>query len=158
MNQDFKNLTQNIVDQKETNLCVPISVSTLIRWALKNDLGIDDNTMKICFSMETVLTTITMIVYPRSLAGLTLNPKKEEQSFQHTEIETLLKRLKFKTYFHPTGWDMIDRDNESKADFDFEQGKVTLSLVFQNFSLISATSRKFQLHPSADCYRRVSKR
>ena len=134
INNDFKNLTINVVDQKQTNLCVPISVCSLLRWAVKNDVGnIDEFTMKEDFSMEQILTKLTMIIYPRSLAGLNLNPKKEEQSFQENEIELLLKRLKFKTYLNKSGWEIIDEYSITKADFNFEKGKITFLF---NFSLI----------------------
>ena len=41
-NQDLKNVTQNVIDQKNSNLCVPISVATLLRFAMKNDLAFEN--------------------------------------------------------------------------------------------------------------------
>ena len=82
INFDFKNLTKNVLNQKESNLCVPISVSVLLRWALKNDFKVSDRQMERYFPLEKIFTFLTMIIYPRSLAGFNLNPKKEEQEFQ----------------------------------------------------------------------------
>ena len=48
-----------------------------------------------------------MVVYPRSLAGLNLNPKKEEKDFQTSNIETLLERICQKTYLKKSGWEIV---------------------------------------------------
>ena len=99
------NLTKNIVDQKSSNLCVPISVTILLRQAIKNDLAFED---KLGFyTFEKILATLTMIVFPRSLAGLNLNPSKEEQNKQTNEIDILLERLCQKTYLMESGWEII---------------------------------------------------
>ncbi|CBY12552.1 unnamed protein product [Oikopleura dioica] len=105
VNQDLKNVTKNVLDQKSSNLCVPISVATLLRFAIKNDLGFEDEYDE--YSAENILSTLILIVYPRSMAGLNLNPKKEETEFQFNEIELLLERLCKKTYFMETGWNII---------------------------------------------------
>ena len=99
------NLTKNILDQKSSNLCVPISVAALIRFAMKNDLCFVD--VRSDYTFEKILTTLTMIVYPRSLAGLNLNPKKEETEFQTNDVETLLRRICEKTYLMESGWEII---------------------------------------------------
>ena len=39
---DMQNLTKNILNQKWSMLCVPISVATLLRFAMKNDLTFAD--------------------------------------------------------------------------------------------------------------------
>jgi hypothetical protein len=70
VNIDFRNLTKNVLDQKDSNLCVPISVSVLIRWAAKNDLNVIDADMESYFRVEKILTKLAMIIYPRSLAGM----------------------------------------------------------------------------------------
>ena len=128
---DFQNLTQNVLDQKDSNLCVPISVSVLLRWAIKNDLNVSDSKMKEDFTVEKILTKLTMIIYPRSFAGMNLNPKNEEIKFQHNEIELLLKRLKNQTYLHKSGWDIIRIfDYRAKGSFDFNQGMRKDSLPF----------------------------
>ena len=135
INLDFKNLTKNVLNQKESNLCVPITVSVLLRWALKNDLRVEDWKM---VTLEIIFTTLVMIIYPRSLAGFNLNPKKEEQEFQENEIELLLKRMKFKTYLNESGWVMIRKfGDQVKGDFDFEQGKYFLKNIqyFDKFNL-----------------------
>ena len=84
VNQDLQNLTQNVLDQKKSNLCVPISVTTLLRHAIKNDLGFEDKLG--LYSAEAILSNLTLIVYPRSLAGININPKKEETGNQLNEI------------------------------------------------------------------------
>lgn len=134
VNFDFQNLTINVLDQKDSNLCVPISVSVLLRWAIKNDLKVTDYWMENYFTVEKILTSLTMIIYPRSLAGMNLNPKTEEKKFQHTEIELLLKRLKHETFLHKSGWDITrNRAPRAKGSFDFKQGKIFILLSFNPF-------------------------
>jgi hypothetical protein len=110
------------LDQKDSNLCVPISVSVLLRWAIKNDLNTENRKMEYHFTVEKILTKLTMIIYPRSLAGMNLNPKNEEKEFQHNNIKLLLKRMKNETYLNKSGWDII-RFYEAKGSFDFNKGK-----------------------------------
>ena len=64
INADMKNLTKNILDQKSSNLCVPISVTALLRFAIKNDLGFVDQKFNdiYFYSFENILTALTMIV------------------------------------------------------------------------------------------------
>ena len=125
-NSDFRNLTKNVLNQKESNLCVPISVSALLRWTIKNDLKIKDREMNEYFTLERIFKTLTMIIYPRSFAGFNLNPKKEEQKFQETEIELLLRRLKYKTYLNRRGWELLNYclnyTSPEKSRFDFKKG------------------------------------
>ena len=138
LNKDFENLTKNVLDQGDSDLCVPISVSVLVRWAIKNDVKLDesylDYILETYFSIDIIFPTLTMIIYPRSLAGFTLNPKQEEQGFQENEIELLLKRLKYPTYFFESGWDMIRNYGTTRidAEFDYEEGSF-LSKVFYLF-------------------------
>ena len=110
VNQDLLNVTKNVFDQKKSNLCVPISVATLLRFTIKNDLDFEDKYG--IYSVEKILSTLTLIVYPRSMAGLNLNPKKEETEFQTNEIELLLERICEKTYLMPTGWEIIRQLDE----------------------------------------------
>jgi hypothetical protein len=75
-----------------------------------------------------------MIIYPRSLAGMNLNPINKEKKFQHNKIDLLLARMKYETYLHKSGWDIIrdDRIREHeklKHTFDFNQ--VFLNESFQ---------------------------
>ena len=105
VNADMHNLTKNTLDQKWSNLCVPISVTTLLRFAINNDLYFHDKRNH--YTFEKILTTLTMIVYPRSLAGLNLNPKKEEKDFQTNDIETMLERICKKTYLKESGWQIV---------------------------------------------------
>ena len=127
MNLNFDNLTKNVLNQKDTNLCVPISVSVLLRWAIKEDLKVADNKMKHYFTVEQILTSLTMLVYPRSLAGLNLNPRKGEKEFQFNDVQSILKRIKFPTYLMKSGWHIIRiADRLAKGSFDFEEGKFLL--------------------------------
>ena len=115
VNAELQNLTKNILDQKSSNLCVPISVTTLLRFAMKNDLNFDDKNKN--YTFEQILTTLTMIVYPRSLAGLNLNPKKEEKDFQTNDIETMLERICKKTYLKESGWEIVRTQGDKRPMF-----------------------------------------
>ncbi|CBY15060.1 unnamed protein product [Oikopleura dioica] len=124
VNLTMQNLTKNILDQKWSNLCVPISVTTLLRFAIKNDLAFVDK--KDSFTFDKILTTLTMMVYPRSLAGLNLNPKKEGNQFQRNDIETLLERICKKTYLKESGWEIIRTQGRNpepaESTCEFEKG------------------------------------
>ena len=123
VNADMKNLTKNILNQKTSNLCVPISVTTLLRYAMKEDLHFVDNLNQ--YTCEQILTTLTMIVYPRSLAGLNLNPNKEESKSQENDIETLLKRICQKTYLKESGWELVRTQGfykPAESTCEFKQG------------------------------------
>ena len=134
VNQDLQNLTKNVFDQKSSNLCVPISVATLLRSAIKNDLGFEDKNG--FYSAEKILSTLTLIIYPRSMAGLNLNPNEEETEFQLNQIEFLLERICKKTYLMPTGWQIIrqldedEEDQPKKSTCKFEKGKSVKSKFF----------------------------
>ncbi|CBY11139.1 unnamed protein product [Oikopleura dioica] len=104
-NKDEMTRHGSVLDQKSSNLCVPISVTKLLRFAIEKDLGFD--VTKNNFTMEQILTTLTMVVYPRSLAGMNLNPDKKEQEFQENDVETLLKRICEKTYLMESGWEIV---------------------------------------------------
>jgi len=123
VNLDIKNPTKNILDQKSSNLCGPISVTTLLRFAIKNDLSFVDQYDN--YTFEKILTILTMIVYPRSLAGLNLNPKKEENDFQTNDVETLLERICKKTYLYTSGWEIVRTQSYSEpaeSTCEFEKG------------------------------------
>ena len=127
VNQNLQNLTKNVFDQKSSNLCVPISVTTLLRFAIKNDIGFENKDGY--YSAEKILSTLTLIVYPRSMAGLNLNPNEEETEFQLNQIEILLERICKKTYLMPSGWEIIRQLDEKeeyrpkKSTCTFEKGK-----------------------------------
>ena len=138
VNTDMQNLTQNILDQKWSSLCVPISVTALIRFAMKNDLAfVDENND---YSFERVLTTLTMIVYPRTLTGLNLNPKKQEKKFQDNDVETLLERFCKKTYVMDSGWEIVRKQGYPEPDestCEFKNGIVSVSLILSSNSNFS---------------------
>ena len=124
VNLDFRNLTRNVLDQKDSNLCVPISVSVLLRWALKNDLQVNDQKIEAMFTLDRILTILTMVIYPRSLAGMNLNPKNEEKNFQHNKVDLLLRRIKNTTYLNKCGWSIICYGFHSdRSSFDYSLGK-----------------------------------
>ncbi|CBY15881.1 unnamed protein product [Oikopleura dioica] len=132
VNQDLENVTKNVLDQKSSNLCVPISVTTLLRFAIKNDLGFDD--INDFYSVELILSTLTLIVYPRSMAGLNLNPNQKETEFQLNEIELLLERLCKKTYLMETGWNIIRKlDGREKLQPKKSTCKFEQVILHENF-------------------------
>jgi len=102
---------------------------------MKNDLDFEDKYGR--YSAEKILATLTLIVYPRSMAGLNLNPKKEEEKKQMTEIELLLKRVCVKTYLMETGWQIIrklfpiEEYQPKKSTCKFEQ-----VILNENFTFI----------------------
>ncbi|CBY32153.1 unnamed protein product [Oikopleura dioica] len=139
VNQDLENVTKNVLNQKSSNLCVPISVATLLRFAIKNDLGFKDEYDD--YSAEKILSSLILIVYPRSMAGLNLNPNQEETEFQFNEIELLLERLCKKTYLMETGWQIIrqlawdEKDQPKKSTCKFEKGKIKYYFIIQKVIL-----------------------
>ena len=103
---------------------------------MKNVLGFEDK--KGFYSAELILANLTLIIFPRSMAGLNLNPKKEETEFQTNEIELLLKRVCEKTYFMESGWEIIRQINFSfkpeESTCKFEQGEaIEFNYVFISF-------------------------
>ena len=61
VNLTMQNLTKNILDQKSSNLCVPISVAALLRYAIRNDLNFvekEDSLGRLFFSFEQILTKL----------------------------------------------------------------------------------------------------
>ncbi|CBY40045.1 unnamed protein product [Oikopleura dioica] len=144
VNFDIKNLTKNILDQNSSNLCVPISVTTLLRFSMKNDLAFEDK----YYTFERILTTLTMMVYPRSLAGLNLNPKKEESYFQLNDVETLLERICKKTYLKESGWEIIRTQNlfcSQPAESICEYKKAIFSDAQRKLRLLSSTFSHWRL-------------
>ncbi|CBY42197.1 unnamed protein product [Oikopleura dioica] len=143
VNLDIKNLTQNIFDQKWSNLCVPISVTTLLRFSIKNDLAFVDKDDE--YTFDKILTNLTMIVYPRSLADLNLNPKKEENNFQTNDVETILERICKRTYLKESGWEIIRKQGQypepAKSTCDY--GKVMLNENFVFSRPLSVTGAYF---------------
>ena len=57
-----------------------------------------------------------MVVYPRSLASLNLNPKKEEIQFKTNDVETLLERICKNTYLSESGWEIVRDQGCPKPD------------------------------------------
>ena len=139
INQDLKNVTENIFDQKSSDLCVPISVTTLLRFAMKEDLGFEDILEN--YSAEAILVYLNLIIYPRSMAGLNLNPNEEEKEFQANEIELLLDRLCKKTYLMETGWEIIrqlfltEKYQPQKSTCKFEKCK-SLNVFVVSYKLL----------------------
>ena len=149
----------DVIDQKSSNLCVPMSITTLIRFALKNDLyfGHDEEE----YTFENIFATLTMIVYPRSMAGLNLNPNTDESEFQVSEVETLLQRVCRKTYLMESGWEIIRQlgfleNQPRKSTCKFEKGNVVFNVSNKQLYFLSFTERKLQICSSADRNRRLS--
>ena len=156
--QDLQNLTENVFDQKSSNLCVAISVTALLRFAIKNDLGFLDKYEM--YSAEKILATFTLIVYPRSMAGLNLNPNKIEEEFQTNEIGLLLERLCNETYLMETGWQIIrklDQDIKDQPEMSkckYHEGKIMIKT--KKLSIFSLLERKLPLYSSFDRNWRLS--
>ncbi|CBY37225.1 unnamed protein product [Oikopleura dioica] len=130
-NKDVMTRHGSVLDQKSSNLCVPISVTKLLRFAIEKDLGFD--VTKNNFTMEQILTTLTMVVYPRSLAGMNLNPDKKEQEFQENDVETLLKRICEKTYLMESGWEIVRNlgsQKPTKSICKFEKVLLNENFIF----------------------------
>ena len=93
---------------------------------MKNDLRFQDEFG--AYSSEAILANLTLIIFPRSMAGLNLNPNEEETEFQTNEIELLLKRVCEKTYLMETGWQIIrqldseEEDRPKKSTCKVEKG------------------------------------
>ena len=94
-----------------------------------------------------------MIVYPRSMAGLNLNPNEDETNFQMNNVLTLLKRVCQKTYLSESGWDIIrllghpEQPRPSKSICIYGEGKTIFLLL--NQSLFSSPVRELRLQPSS---------
>jgi hypothetical protein len=133
LNNDLQNVTQNVIDQKKSNLCVPISVATLLRFAMKKDLDFEDKDGE--YSAEAILASLTLIIFPRSMAGLNLNPKNEETEFQFNQVELLLNRLCKNTYLMETGWQIIRKIywkegfQPKKSTCKFEMGELFINFL-----------------------------
>lgn len=104
VNQDLQNVTKTFFEQNSSELCAPISVTSLLRHAIKKDLGYADKFPT--HSFEQIFSALTMVVYPQSLAGLNLNPNKKEKE-QTNEIELLLRRVCKATFLIESGWEII---------------------------------------------------
>jgi len=101
---------------------------------MKNDLAFDDEDDD--YTFEKILTTLTMIVYPRSFAGLNMNPKKEENNFQTNDVETLLERICKKTYLKESGWEIIRTiswPEPVKSTCEFEKGNFQFKTFQKRF-------------------------
>ena len=145
--QGMQNLTKNVFNQKNTELCVPISVTTLLRHSLKNDLRFKDEYKY--YTFEAILATLTMIVFPQSMAGLNLNPNEKEKDFQQNQIEILLQRVCQKTYLMETGWEIIQNlhFDLTESTCEYKQGK---SFFPSNFTKFSNSKRKVYLHSTSN--------
>ena len=113
---------------------------------MKNDLDFEDEYG--FYSAEIILANLTLIIYPRSMAGLNLNPNEEETEFQLNQVELLLNRLCKKTYLMVTGWDIIrllgwHLSQPKKSTCKFETCK--LFIIFRNQSK-SFFIRKIIIH------------
>ncbi|CBY13561.1 unnamed protein product [Oikopleura dioica] len=156
-NVDMQNLPKDILDQNDSALCVPISVTELIRHAIKYDLSFDDTNNE--YTTEEILTTITMNVYPRSLAGLNRNPNKAEKDYQMTEIVSLLERMAKETFFNVSGWEIVRSkgylSSPRRSSFDYREGKISKFSARKvrkiYLHLFSSSSHEIQAKAPLDC-------
>jgi len=99
-----------------------------LRFAIKNDLHFEDILGK--YSAENIFATLNFIIYPRSMAGLNLNPNENEIEFQTNEIELLLERVCKKSYLMESGWQIIrelaytEIYRRERSTCKFENGKI----------------------------------
>ncbi|CBY31442.1 unnamed protein product [Oikopleura dioica] len=103
----FRNLREYNLSQKGSSLCVVFSMLNLIIYALEKDLNVETSVMNKFFTEEKLLYTLAMQIYPRSLAFLNLNHRKEEKDFQPNHAINLLDRIKYPTYLSKTGWKIL---------------------------------------------------
>ncbi|CBY10457.1 unnamed protein product [Oikopleura dioica] len=103
----FRNVREYNLTQKGSSLCVVFSMLNLIIFALEKDLNVETSVMNKFFTQEKLLYTLAMQIYPRSLAFLNLNHRKEEKKFQPNRAINLLDRLKYPTYLSNTGWKIL---------------------------------------------------
>ena len=139
---DLLNLTQNVLSQKSSDLCVAISVTTLLRYAIKHDLEFEDNHGY--YSTEAIVANLALVVYPQSMAGLNLNPKRKEEENQSCQIDVLLQRLCQKTYFMKSGWEII-RDLGYKEPFHQENNQNSLTKRERGMTIKSKSRHKKNL-------------
>ena len=98
---------------------------------MKKDLDYSDEDN--FYTFECVLLTLTMIIFPRSMAGLNLNPNEKEKEFQENEIEILLQRVCQKTYLMKSGWEILRTSRRKKekrpieSTCKYESGKTFFS-------------------------------
>jgi len=109
----FQNVTRNAINQGDSNLCVPVNFTTLLRHAIKEHCCEEHPAHKVmgrAFTFERIFYFLTMRIFPRSLAGLNLNPNAAEIRYQRfREFEDLLKRMLRPTYAYQAGWDWMRR-------------------------------------------------
>ena len=113
--EQFQFLSKNVVNQKDSQLCVFLSVASLFRHAIKcfleqeGEAPLDEDDG--FFTFESVFLVMTMILLPRNLAGLELRRNQTAQKFhaQEANIVQVLKRLTHATFFEREGWKIIAR-------------------------------------------------
>jgi len=125
----FQNITRNTLDQGESDLCVPVNFTTLLRHAIKEKCSKKEEYKILgrAFTSERILYFLTMRIYPRSLAGLNLNPDGREIKYQRfRNFETLLDRMVRPTYAFEAGWDWMRRIivREFYGDLSFLKGSI----------------------------------
>ena len=127
----FQNITRNTLDQCESDLCVPVNLTTLLRHAIKEHCSRKNPKFKVmerAFTAERILYFLTMRIYPRSLAGLNLNPDEGEIDYQRfRRFEDLLERMVRPTYAFEAGWDWMRRIIVREFytdDFHFLKGSI----------------------------------
>jgi len=83
--EQFKYLSKNVVNQKDSQLCVFLSLASLFRHAIKcfleeqGETPLDESDG--FFTFESVFLVMTMILLPRNLAGLELRNNQTAQKF-----------------------------------------------------------------------------
>ena len=106
----FSNVTQSVMLQRNTNLCVPISVCDLFYTVLQ--LFTDELRIKLLkykLSREHLISCLTMRLTPRSLHEWSQYGAigEVDTSNQLTVAERVLNRIVNRTYFECEGWRIL---------------------------------------------------
>ena len=118
--EGFQNVTRHVIDQKDSALCVPICVANLLCSAILECVKtkrlprylhedcFDVEKVKEAFSFKRIFHFITFLIYPRSLAGMNLNPNHDEIQKQYSQrIEGILDSLKNGPYAQMPMWNWM---------------------------------------------------
>lgn len=106
----FSNVTQSVMLQRNTNLCVPISICDLFYTVLHSftdELRI--KLLKYKLSREHLIACLTMRLTPRSLHEWSQYGAvgEVETSNQLTVAQRVLNRIVYPTYFECEGWKIL---------------------------------------------------
>ncbi|CAG5102067.1 Oidioi.mRNA.OKI2018_I69.chr1.g128.t1.cds [Oikopleura dioica] len=142
---DFQNVTKHAIDQKSSELSVSISVTNLLRYAIKERLReINPNTvddqMK-PYTFDFLLKTLIFHIYPRNFDGMDLNPspRRKYKAQQNMSVDKLLRRLEEKNFMFCIP---VRNQETNEIEYPFFEGWKQLLLLIKEQDFI-ATSKFF---------------